>query len=120
MRRLLSLSVASAALLAASSAQAANYVLAFAATSGDGAKPALTELGQALYGKLAPGDVVIAYDATHSREVARGEVPSNPSIAANRNLKAKAIKVGSGKSGIFSMPPTRPRAMPAMWRRRAF
>ena len=82
-------------------AHAENFVLVFAATPNAGAKAELTALVQAVYRKIGPGDLVVAYDATHERIVARVEVPNRPSIGTNRNLKASLINSQFGKIWDF-------------------
>ena len=119
-RKLLGMIVLAAALPGADAAHAENFVLAFAATPSDGAKAELTELGQALYRKLGPGDGRrLRRDA--SAEVARGEVPTKPSIATNRNLKAQGDQQPVRQNlGLYRCRRHAPKAMPATWRRRAF
>lgn len=101
MRKLLGMAALISALLAANAAHAENFVLVLAAKPNAGAKAELTELVQAVYRKIGPGDLVIAYDATHERIFARVEVPNRPSIGTNRNLKASLINSQFGKVWDF-------------------
>lgn len=101
-RKLLGMIVLAAALPGADAAHAENFVLAFAARPSAGAKAELTALVQAVYRKIGPGDLAVAYDATHERIVARVEVPNRPSIATNRNLKASVINSQFSKIWDFN------------------